>query len=298
MKNDALIITTWEEYERLVRDRLEQNKSVPGNFAKSKEESVWAALKDIPIPCENAPMVTLPLHIHIARGDFIGVTNLTAFDIEHTILVRVNELWKQAGIEFYMVDTTEHEWPAQVKDTTVMALQQQILCLTRDHSTGRMTGKDLRRTIFIDYLIGWDTLHNSISYNLWFFDMIGMESQGCCIDRYSRTIIMGRRSTKGYSVPTERPMHCLGKTCAHELGHALNLGHPRGKCFRDGTPCVSSTGRNNLMTGGEDETGGGGELLCPWQIWIARESATHFLATKFLAKHTKQGHGFFKSFFS
>jgi hypothetical protein len=52
------------------------------------------------------------------------------------------------------------------------------------------------------------------------------------------------------------------------------------------------------MTGGEDETGGGGELLCPWQIWIARESATHFLATKFLAKHTKQGHGFFKSFCS
>jgi hypothetical protein len=92
-------------------------------------------------------------------------------------------------------------------------------------------------------------------------------------------------------------MHCLGKTCAHELGHALNLGHPRGKCFRDGTPCVSSTGRNNLMTGGEDETGGGGELLCPWQIWIARESATQFLATKFQANIRNKVMDFLKVFF-
>jgi hypothetical protein len=65
---------------------LLQNKSVPGNIAITKEESVWAALKDTPIQCEDAPMLTLPLHVHITQGDFVGVPNLTAFDIETKIL--------------------------------------------------------------------------------------------------------------------------------------------------------------------------------------------------------------------
>lgn len=88
---------------------------------------------------------------------------------------------------------------------------------------------------------------------------------------------MGARSNKGYSEPTLRPLHCLAKTCAHELGHALGLGHPRGQHFSDGTPFSWQFGMNNLMTGGQDCKGGGGEKLEDWQILLARSTAEAFL---------------------
>lgn len=102
---------------------------------------------------------------------------------------------------------------------------------------------------------------------------------GCCISRESHTVIMGQRSTKGYPVPTIRPLPCLAKTCAHELGHALDLDHPRGKCFSDGTSYTHCYGRDNLMTGGQDNRGGGGSKLEEWQILVARNSAERFLQT-------------------
>jgi phytoene dehydrogenase-like protein len=89
---------------------------------------------------------------------------------------------------------------------------------------------------------------------------------------------MGNRSTKGYPVLTERPIHCLAKTCAHELGHALDLDHPKGQVFSDGTPHTAVYGnKNNLMTGGVDHKGGGGSMLETWQILVARQAAETFL---------------------
>merc|ERR1719162_491482 len=98
---------------------------------------------------------------------------------------------------------------------------------------------------------------------------------------------MGERSTKGYDTPTKRPHRCLGKTAAHELGHALGLNHPHGQFFEDGNPQLllsrSSSNRRgrrpqrNLMEGGSDRNGGGGSYLEQWQCSIARESAHHFL---------------------
>ena len=46
-----------------------------------------------------------------------------------------------------------------------------------------------------------------------------------------------------------------------------------------GTSFVAFTGTDNLMSGGIDIMGGGGNLLCPWQILIARQSALQFLGT-------------------
>jgi hypothetical protein len=71
---------------------------------------------------------------------------------------------------------------------------------------------------------------------------------------------MGERSTKGYAFPVIRPLACLGKTLAHELGHALALDHPAGKAWScDGASKTAQFGRDNLMTGGQDRSGGGGE---------------------------------------
>ncbi len=73
-------------------------------------------------------------------------------------------------------------------------------------------------------------------------------------------------------------MHCIAKTCAPELGHALSLNHPKGSVFPNGVSQSEVHGKNNLMTGGIDVLGGGGEMLEQWQIMCAREAANNFLS--------------------
>lgn len=136
--------------------------------------------------------------------------------------------------------------------------------------------KDHRKKLFLQQLLPHAEL-DLHTFDVYIFDFIGHQSQGCCISRDTHTVIMGARSTKGYPEPTLRPLPCLAKTCAHELGHALGLNHPRGQHFSDGTPQTMTHGRNNLMTGGKDSLGGGGEMLEDWQILVARHFAEQFL---------------------
>jgi hypothetical protein len=271
-------MSSWAAFESAVGGSLEENRRAAGSFALSRDEALWAASRGHPQPapgCAAPPLLVVPLRFHIARGPGVG-TDLTAAQCAEGILPRVNELWYQAGIQFELVEIVDHTWAEAIRDASVESIREQIWGLCRDPATGRMMGKEIRKNIFMNYLIGPENL-NSSTYDVWFFDFIGKQSQGCCIDRGTRTVIMGRRSSKGYPGPTARPLACLGKTCAHEIGHALSLGHPSGQRFRDGTACDSSTGRNNLMTGGKDSNGGGGELLCMWQVLAAREAAKQML---------------------
>jgi len=92
----------------------------------------------------------------------------------------------------------------------------------------------------------------------------------------SHTIIIGQRSNKGYQQITVRPLKCLGKTMAHELGHALSLEHLIQRPFSCGS-ARNDSGLKNLMEGGSDAKGGGGGHLDDWQILQARGEACRFM---------------------
>jgi len=89
--------------------------------------------------------------------------------------------------------------------------------------------------------------------------------------------LLGERSDKGYPSLTRRPHDCLAKTISHELGHALGLGHPREQTFADGKSQIITAGRRNLMCGGIDLKGGGGDFLEQWQICLSRCKAEKFI---------------------
>lgn len=271
----------WKDYDRFVAshiDRSVRQSNVEGSVV-SEEELCWSAVLQRDMPrIEDAPPIVLPLHIHLSRGSHLGC-ELSIEECREEIVPRLNEIWRSvANISFDLVTVSEHEWPEEVSGTSQGELRRQIWNLSRDRASGKMNGKDVRRDIFINKLIGQANI-NPTTYDVWIFDFIGMKSQGCCIDRFNRVIIMGQRSTKGYIEPTLRPLTGLAKTMAHELGHALGLNHPKGRKFKDGTTQTVDTARNNLMIGGVDETGGGGELLCRWQVLLARHFALKFLTT-------------------
>jgi len=126
--------------------------------------------------------------------------------------------------------------------------------------------------IFLNHLMKKPPFDPTEAYNIWIYDFIGQDSQGVAISRETHQIIVGQRSTKGYEKITVRPIDCLGKTMAHELGHALSLEHLISKPFHCGAP-RNDDSRKNLMSGGSDKSGGGGEHLDDWQIVSARGEA-------------------------
>lgn len=274
--NEKHNVSDWENYVSAVMVWKRSRAAIVGSFAEPARERCWSLCKEICLPDASCfPILILPLRIHLARGDELGCA-LDPETCRDQLLPIVNSYWEQAGIQWMLNDVVEKHW-SDDGSIDMTALRTQIWSLNRDPATGMMADKDVRRKIFLENLLPDHHLRMD-TYDVYFFDLVGQQSQGCCISEATHTVIMGRRSTKGYHTPTERPIECLGKTCAHELGHALGLKHPRGKCFSDGVTCTLQHGNDNLMTGGQDAKGGGGTKLESWQIVLARESAEQFLS--------------------
>lgn len=268
----------WLAYCQHVQEWDASRSLMPGSFSDTTAEHMWRQCCSVPIPATRPfPLLNLPLYLHLTRGSELGC-DITSEECYRDLLPVINKYWCQAGIVWSPVQVKIHEWPDDPDGTrrSLERARESIWSLQRDKLTGMMMNKDHRRTLFLQELLP-QAEQDLNTFDVYLFDFIGFESQGCCISRESRTVIMGVRSTKGYPEPTRRPLHCLAKTCAHELGHALGLNHPKGQCFSDGTPHTMIHGSNNLMTGGKDCTGGGGEKLEDWQILVARRHAEYFL---------------------
>jgi len=177
-----------------------------------------------------------------------------------------------------LVPSIERDFESSGEEMSALAAhaRDEIWSWTRD-ADGRRRQKQARQQLFLEKLIPHYAFTANDAYDIHVWDFVGHTFQGCCIDRKTRTICVGARSNKGYAEVTRRPFPCLAKTIAHELGHALGLGHPSQRRFPDGVSMTLDNDRSNLMSGGADLRGGGGTELLLWQVMLCRKSAKTFI---------------------
>ncbi|KAL3793234.1 hypothetical protein HJC23_000776 [Cyclotella cryptica] len=280
----------WKKYQSSVDQHRQSILSTrPGWFSLPPEERFYQQCLSCPLDeltRSQMPFLVLPLRIHLLRStnSTLGCSSDLNEESIKSMVRQMNSYWEQARIRFQLLSSThengilEHNLdpliPKHIQREAKHFIEHD---LTRGPD-GRMQNRSKRKDLYLHTLLRPLKYDKSTTYNVYFFDMTGNGSQGVCISREHRVVIMGERSTKGYPLPTKRPHGCLAKTMAHELGHALGLDHPAGRTFRDGRrQCMEREERENLMKGGADRRGGGGSYLESWQICLAREEASGFL---------------------
>jgi len=179
------------------------------------------------------PILTLPLRIHLIRSDELGCSpdlNVSSIPL---IVDEMNTYWKQAGIRFRLMcerttqtpDDRPFDTPTDTADAETnnangnhghygdgiiehdidkiipRESRQRARRLIRHGlirgPDGKIQNKDQRQRVFTGELLqplGYRDVYLK-SFDIYFFDMVGMGSQGVCICRSSRTVIMGERST-------------------------------------------------------------------------------------------------------
>ena len=287
--------THWEAYCNSVDLHRQSALGNPESFSLPPEEKYYKQCLACPLTelsRSQMPLIILPLRIHLIRSKELGCSLDLNQESMKQIVAEMNKYWKQCGIQFQVSsddNTTDgilnHDLDQLIPESIRKESRHFIVHGLTRGPDGRMRNRSKRKDLYLNTLLHpLNFRQNRFTYDVYFFDMTGNGSQGVCISREYRVVIMGERSTKGYAEPTKRPHACLAKTLAHELGHALGLGHPWDKAtktclvFRDGTKqCMERHEDDNLMKGGEDRSGGGGHYLESWQICLARDEAIAFL---------------------
>lgn len=274
MESKQLWLECYKEYKRKVETCLSRLQNIPSTFSLGQEELFYLQCIDVPLPpLHMFPKITLPLRINLVRSNILGC-NVSQI-VTDEVTGRINELYSQAGIVWDPIFQEERNLDDLIPESKQKELRNIILDKIGRNSNQK---RGTRRKVFLQQILSLFNYQTTQDmYDIWLFDIIGNTSQGCCIDRLSRTIIMGERSNKGYRDYTIRKAFNLATTMAHELGHALKLGHPRNRAFSDGRP-HNLSGRPNVMSGGIDARGGGGDHLEDWQICMVRSAAEEYLA--------------------
>lgn len=173
------ICSTWETYCDAVKCWNEASQTIPGAFSYSVSERMWALSRSCPLPdASTIPIITLPLRLHLVQGPELGCS-LTWEQCFLELVPMMNNYWRQAGIEWDLIEVLSKDWPndADGGRSLLEQARHDINKLARDPETGMMAGKDRRRAIFLDKLIP-EALQQRSTYDVYMFDFIGNGSQG------------------------------------------------------------------------------------------------------------------------
>lgn len=176
--------TTWHEYSENVGAWKTARKAIPGEFSCGLDERMWMLAKECPLPeLSVMPVLILPLRIHLVRGLELGCS-LTLEECFNQLVPSMNQYWKQAGIEWNLIEVVNKEWPDDINGSRVLLNQARcgIHGLCRDPNTGMMAEKGFRRKLFLEHLIP-EALQDRATYDVYIFDFIGNESQGMLVYR-------------------------------------------------------------------------------------------------------------------
>ncbi len=219
------------------------------------------------IPEDPDGMIRLPLRVHVIsgieleRGRTRMSTWITPEDIQGSVLAEINRIWKPAGIE-WAIESIMEQPAVEVPN------REEAITYIQNAKRDAAGKSDPKRMPLIHAFCDKDNRHPAM-HNLYFFPYLGQTSQGnasmggnfAVVGVWTDKPSRGLRPPEKFALKEEGPFKIgsIGRTCSHELGHNLGLGHP--------DPAKQT--QFGLLMGGKNS----GYDLTAEEIALARETA-------------------------